>query len=104
MARPLFIRLIGEYNSNQVDALRDDSRTGGAILVRDPVTGAFTRTAPSASNSFRMDWLLSYRPTPGTVVFAGYGSSLDDAGPFAFRQLARTADGFFVKLSYLYRV
>ncbi len=104
LARPLFIRLIGQYTSNQVDALRDDSRTGGAILVRDPATGAFTRTAPIASNAFRMDWLLSYRPTPGTVVFAGYGSSLDDVGAFRFRGLARTADGFFVKLSYLYRV
>ena len=104
LARPIFIRLIGSYTSNQVDALRDDSRTGGAILIRDPATGAFTRSAPSASNAFRMDWLFSYRPTPGTVVFAGYGSSLDDAAAFRFRNLARVSDGFFVKLSYLLRV
>ena len=104
LARPIFLRFIGSYTSNQTDALRDDSRTGGAILVRDPATGAFTRTAPSAFNSFRMDWLFSYRPTPGTVVFAGYGSSLDDASAFSFRNLARTSDGFFVKLSYLFRV
>ncbi len=104
LARPIFLRLIGQYTSNQTDALRDDSRTGGAILVRDPTTGAFTRTTPSAINAFRMDWLFSYRPTPGTVFFAGYGSSLDDASAFSFRDLARTADGFFVKVSYLFRV
>ena len=86
LARPVFIRLIGQYTSNQTDALRDDSRTGGAILVKDPVTGTFTRTAPVASNAFRMDWLFSYRPTPGTVVFAGYGSSLDDAAAFSVPQ------------------
>jgi hypothetical protein len=104
LARPVFIRFIGSYTSNQTDALRDDSRTGGAILVRDPATGAFTRTAPTASNTFRADWLFSYRPTPGTVVFAGYGSSLDDGGAFRFRTLSRVSDGFFVKLSYLFRV
>jgi hypothetical protein len=104
LSRAIFLRIIGQYTSNQTDALRDDSRTGGAILVRDPATGAFTRTAPSASNTFRADWLFSYRPTPGTVVFVGYGGSLNDAGAFRFRNLARTSDGFFVKVSYLFRV
>jgi len=103
LSRPIFLRLVGQYTATQVDALRDDSRTGGAILVRDP-SGAFTRTAPEASNAFRLDWLFSYHPTPGTVVYAGYGSSLADPGAFRFRNLARVSDGFFVKLSYLYRV
>jgi hypothetical protein len=103
LSRPIFLRFIGQYTSNQTDALRDDSRTGGAILVRDPATGAFTRTVPTVSNTVRADWLFSYRPTPGTVVFVGYGASLDDARAFRFRNLARTADGFFVKVSYLFR-
>jgi uncharacterized protein DUF5916 len=103
LSRPIFIRFIGEYNSSEVDALRDDSRTNGAILIRDPVTGVFTRSARSVTNSFRMDWLFSYRPTPGTVAFFGYGSSLDDGVAFGFRTLSRVTDGFFVKLSYLYR-
>jgi len=104
LSRPIFLRLVGQYTSVAVDALRDDSRTGGAILVRDPATGTFTRTAPSASNAFRVDWLFSYHPTPGTVFYAGYGSSLADPTTFGFRGLARTGDGFFVKVSYLYRV
>ena len=103
LSRPVFIRFIGQYTSNETDALRDDSRTGGAILLRDPATGTFTRTVASVNNTLRVDWLFSYRPIPGTVLFAGYGSSLDDSGSFRFRRLARQADGFFVKLSYLFR-
>ena len=103
LARAILVRFVGQYTASQVDSLRDDSRTNGAILLRDPVSGAFTRSAASASNVFRVDWLFSYRPVPGTVIFAGYGSTFDDAGPFRFRTLARTTDGFFVKLSYLFR-
>ena len=103
LAPPIFLRLIGQYSSNQTDALRDDSRTGGAILIRDPVTGAFTRTMPTASNAFRVDWLFSYHPTPGTVGYLGYGRSLVEPAAFRFRGLSPVGDGFFAKLSYLFR-
>jgi hypothetical protein len=71
--------------------------------VRDAGTGTYVRTSPSVRNDFRVDWLFSYRPTPGTVVFAGYGSSLEEEDAFRFRGLRRAADGFFLKLSYLLR-
>jgi hypothetical protein len=48
--------------------------------------------------------LFSYQPNPGTVIFAGYGSSMVDSNSFDFRDVVRTADGFFVKLSYLFRL
>jgi hypothetical protein len=104
LTRAIFLRVVGQYTADQVDALRDDSRTGGAILIRDPVTGTFTRTVAAASNAFRMDWLFSYRPTPGTVVFLGYGSSLAEPAAFRFARLTRVSDGFFAKVSYLFRV
>ena len=104
VSRPIFVRLIGQYTSNETDALRDDSRTNGAILIQDPATGALTRTAASRSNAFRVDWLFSYRPTPGTVVFLGYGSSLVAPAAFRFSGLSRVSDGFFAKVSYLFRV
>ena len=104
VSRPIFLRLIGQYTSNETAALRDDSRTGGAILIRDPVTGTFTRTAASVSNAFRIDWLFSWHPTPGTVGYLGYGSSLTEPTPFRFRGLTHVSDGFFAKLSYLFRV
>ena len=48
--------------------------------------------------------LFSYEPSPGTVVFAGYGSTLTKPTSFRFSRLERLDDGFFVKLSYLFRM
>jgi hypothetical protein len=104
LTRAIFLRFVGQYDAEVRDSLRDDSRTGDPILLRDPVSGTFTRTARLARNDLRFDWLFSYRPTPGTVVFVGYGSSLEEAEAFSFRELERRSDGFFVKLSYLWRV
>ena len=53
---------------------------------------------------FRNELLFSCKPTPGTVFFVGYGSSLTEADPFSFSNLTRTADGFFLKASYLFRM
>ncbi len=57
-----------------------------------------------ASNGFQMDWLFSYRPTPGTLVYLGYGSSMEEPEAFRFNQLERNRDGFFAKVSYLFRL
>jgi hypothetical protein len=45
----------------------------------------------------------SFEPTPGTVAFLGYGSSLETDGDFNWSRLERVSDGFFVKLAYLVR-
>ena len=103
LTRALFLRFVGQYDAEEQDALRDDSRTGLPILFRDPETGTFHVSRPWSRNDFRVDWLFSYRPTPGTVVFAGYGNSLAEDDAFRFRGLRRETDGFFVKLSYLFR-
>jgi hypothetical protein len=105
IARPIFVRVVGEYNSDWQDDLRDDSRTNLPIYIRNPATGAFERAAKSYVKSFRADWLFSYQPTPGTVLFAGYGNTLAnlDEDPRTAR-LQRTVDGFFLKLSYLFRL
>jgi hypothetical protein len=49
-------------------------------------------------------WLFSYQPTPGTVVFAGYGRSLADPDSVRSEHLHRVGDGFFLKWTYLFRV
>ena len=65
--------------------------------------GGVPATAFTA-NQINVDWLFSYRPSPGTLVYLGYGSTLTEDGAFAFgRDLQRTADGFFAKVSYLFR-
>ena len=102
LLRPLFVRVVGQYVQQQTDSLRDDSRTGAPILIAGP--GGLTRSAASATNRFHADVLLSYQPTPGTVLFAGYGRNMTDAGAFRFSSLTRTDDSFFAKLSYLFRL
>jgi len=104
LSRPIFVRLIGQYESAVQDSLRDDSRTNLPIFFRDPTTGAFTRASASTSNQFGVQALFAYQPVPGTVAFVGYGNNLSEPVSFHFLTLRRTADSFFVKFSYLFRL
>ena len=95
----------------------DSARTS----ARPPFSSSSNRRVPgasvfSASNKIsrsiaarrsllgRADWLLSYLPSPGTVIFLGYGTALDATDTFRPGSAERTSDGAFVKFSYLYRV
>jgi hypothetical protein len=102
LSRPIFLRFIGQYNAQEQDALRDPA-TDFPILIADE-DGTLVSAEASGNNDLRIDWLFSYRPTPGTVVFAGYGASLTETDAFTFRNLQRVEDGFFVKVSYLFRL
>ena len=91
--RELFFRAIGEYRSDRLAALEDPT-TGAPLFVggaAQPLT---------EFNGLRVDLLASYEPTPGTVAFLGYGSSLETDEEFNWSRLQRTTDGFFVKLAY----
>lgn len=104
ISRPIFVRVVGEYNSDWQDDLRDDSRTNLPIYIRT-ASGQYQRAAQTYLKSFRADWLFSYQPTPGTVLFAGYGNTLADLDQDTrTARLRRTTDGFFLKLSYLFRL
>lgn len=103
LSRSVFVRFVGQYVGDLQDALRDDSRTGNPILIRDPSSGQYVRSEGWTRNDLRVDWLFSYRPTPGTVVFLGYGGSLQEQDFGHFSRLERVSDGVFVKLSYLLR-
>ena len=92
----IFVRFIGQYTARTRSSLVD--RNGNAILV-DGVADT-----GSTLNEFRTDWLFSYRPTPGTLLYFGYGSTLEEPGERRFRELSRTLDGFFAKVSYLFRI
>jgi hypothetical protein len=104
LSRPIFLRLVGEYTTERRDALRDDTRTGAPILIFDPDANTYVRTEPFGHRSFRGDFLFSYQPNPGTVLFAGYGSTLSDPTQLGQSSLRRAEDGFFLKLSYLFQM
>ena len=104
VSRAIFFRLVGQYDIQWRDSLRDAGRTDYPILIRNARTGVLEKTRIMKSNDLRIDWLFSWQPNPGTVLFLGYGSSLTETEPFRFKDLRRSVDGFFVKLSYLFRV
>ena len=102
------MRLVGEYATTVQDSLRDDGRTNKPLLVNGALSPAFTE------GTFRSDFLLSYRPMPGTVFFMGYGAGYadtrDDPRSFTIPRslglpgLTLTDNVFYVKASYLYRM
>jgi len=93
--RDIFFRYVGQYVAEERDTLRDP-RSGNPLIV----PGNPQPRAPD----FRNDFLFSYKPTPGTVFFFGYGASLSEPNAFGFSNLRRTGDGFFLKASYLFRM
>ncbi len=103
LMRSVFLRMVGQYVAQEQDDLRDDGRTNRPLLAFDAGTGTYAPITAGASNDLQLDWLFSYQPNPGTVLFAGYGSTLADERAFRFQRLARNRDAFFVKLSYLFR-
>jgi hypothetical protein len=115
IARPLFFRVVGEYTAADRLALRDESRTNGRLLFPQ-IDGTLAASVPERDHTLRADWLLSFQPNPGTVFFAGYGSTYfragSDPGELARRWRTedllagarRTTDAFFVKASYLLRM
>lgn len=100
VTRSIFVRVVTQYTATDRSSLLDP-RTGQPLLIQGDTT--YSPTSESIANGLRTDWLFSYRPSPGTVFFAGYGNSMTEPAALAFRRLRRTNDGFFVKLSYLFR-
>ncbi|MGQ0714814.1 MAG: DUF5916 domain-containing protein [Gemmatimonadaceae bacterium] len=94
--RALFFRVIGEWRDEARDVLRD-ARTGEQLHLLE------TPSAPLDDRSLRADWLISYEPTPGTVAFLGYGSTMEAPPGTSWSRARRTEDGFFVKLAYQFR-
>ena len=100
VTRAVFLRVVAQYTATERAELRDP-RTG-SVLLRRTAPGVYAPTAASASNELRADWLFSFRPTPGTVLFLGYGNTMREPEPLRFERLHRTEDAFFVKVSYLF--
>ena len=92
----MFLRLVGQYAARSRSPLAD--RDGNPIILGGVVDEG------STTNEFSIDWLFSYRPIPGTLVYLGYGSTLEDSREFRFQDLRRSRDGFFGKVSYLFRL
>ncbi len=92
-SRPLSLRLIFQYNT---------------LLANENLTVLRT------TKNFNADFLVTYLPHPGTGLYVGYNSNLQNLDPnlrYTDFGLARTRDRFindgkqfFVKFSYLFRM
>ena len=104
VTRSIFVRAIGEYFSDDTDVLRDDSRTNFPLLVFDAGSKRWVRTVARTDNNIHGEFLFSYKPTPGTVFYAGYGANLTEPQAYEFKSVLRRNDAFYVKASYLWRL
>lgn len=103
LTRAMSIRWIAEYSVETQDDLRDDSRTNLPLAVFNAAAGTYEPLRAFDRKTLRHDFLFSWLPTPGTVLFAGYGSTEAETS-LPRTGLARVRDGFFMKLSYLFRM
>ena len=105
VTRAVAVRALAQYAVEEVDVLRAPDgrpylREGEPFRVRRGNRPAWDARQ---LNPLRLDLLLSWRPTPGTAAFLGYGREVTDDEAFRFDGLAPRADGLFLKLSYLFR-
>jgi hypothetical protein len=112
--RTMFVRVVGQYFADYADDLRESDRSNAPLARR--VGDEFVRARgfstvndrPKEINELRPEILFSYAPSPGTVLYAGYGGMLSERNAFSFSRdgvsgLRRQEDAFFLKLSYLFR-
>jgi hypothetical protein len=104
LSRPIFFRLVAQYDGIYQNTLRDDTRTELPIYIFDPAAGTYARASSFQNNQLQLSGLFAYQPIPGTVAFVGYGNTLMEPNGFQFNPLHRVADNIFVKFSYLFRL
>ena len=101
LSRALYVRGIGEYSSQKRGDLLDPV-TGQQIY--SCLDGQCTPRLGSDAHDFRIEGLVAYEPSPGTVLFFGYTRQFEDRSAFGFDEVRPVADGLFLKLSYLFRM
>jgi hypothetical protein len=103
ITRITFIRVIAEHTVLEQDDLRDDTRTELPVYLISG-DGSLRQSTAFQRQTARLDVLFSWLPTPGTVLYAGYGDLLRADQPMGPDRLRRTSDVFFTKLSWLFRL
>ena len=93
-----------EYARSTIPRLKAEYQPRRSLFFRVISEYRSERRALETFKGLRTDWLASFEPTPGTVVFLGYGASQErNPARFGTDDLTQTSDGFFVKLAYLIR-
>jgi len=96
-SRSLLVRVIGQFDLEKRVALRHPV-TGQAVLINGVLQSATER------GNFSGQALVSYEPSPGTILFIGYSRVMDGPYGYPLHEKDLRQDGLFVKLSYLFRM
>ena len=100
-SRSLRLRGIFEYGSQESASLTDPGTGLPLYVCTDTVCD---ERAGSEGHDFRVEGLVAYEPSPGTVFYLGYTRQMEDGSAFGFKNIRPTADGLFIKLSYRFRM
>jgi hypothetical protein len=103
LSRAFQLRVISQYSINARDSLRDDSRTNLPIVIKG-ANGAYQPTTAYSNRALQTNFLFTYLPNPGTVIYLGYGTVDQNPDLIGRAQLGPVQSDFFVKLSYLWRM
>ena len=96
-SRALLARVIGQYDLETREALRHPV-TGEAVRINGVLQEKRER------GNFTGQALVSFEPSPGTIFFVGYSRVMNGPYGIDLGEKDLTQDGFFVKLSYLFRL
>ncbi|MBT8487366.1 MAG: hypothetical protein HKO77_10945, partial [Gemmatimonadetes bacterium] len=96
-SKALLVRGIGQYDLEVRRALRHPV-TGDPVLINGVLQNERER------GNFTGQLLVSFEPSPGTIFFLGYSRVMDGPYGLELRSKELLQDGFFMKLSYLFRM
>ncbi len=96
-SKALLVRGIGQYDLEVRRALRHPV-TGDPVLING------VRQDQRERGNFTGQLLVSFEPSPGTIFFLGYSRVMDGPYGLQLRSKELLQDGFFMKLSYLFRM
>jgi hypothetical protein len=102
LSRAFQLRLISQYAIDARDSLHDDSRTNLPIVIKG-ADGSYAPTVAYSNRQLLNNFLFTYLPNPGTVIYLGYGTL--DARPdlLGRARLGSVQSDLFLKISYLFR-
>ncbi len=101
LSRAFQLRVISQYSIDSRDSLRDDTRSNLPLVAKSGAN--YTRLGNYDNRSLQTSFLFTYLPTPGTVVYFGYGNVSQRPDPLGRAQIGSVQSDFFLKLSYLWR-
>ena len=101
-SRAVQLRVISQFAYDKQGTLRDDSRTGLPIVVRNG-SGVYAPAAAFTTGLLQTNVLLTFLPNPGTVAYLGYGKVDQRPNLEGLPTLGPVQNSFFMKLSYLWR-